>query len=73
MDITVITVEPADYGVGESDRVTFVGSKYHVSEDGTLHIQGGGHQGNVAAFPRGHWRAVVRGDLCAESEAVVWR
>lgn len=61
MDTTVITVDEADYGVGATDRVTFVDSKYTMGEDGSLHVYRG-QDGNVASFPPGKWRAVIRGN-----------
>lgn len=60
MDTTVITVESADYGVGSTDRVVFVDSKYVIDDTGTLHVHRG--EGNVGSFPRGAWRAVLRGN-----------
>jgi hypothetical protein len=62
MNTTVITVEEADFGVGLSDRVMFVDSKYTVDEQGFLHVFSEGGVGNVASFPSGSWRAVVRGN-----------
>lgn len=65
MDTTVVTVEPADYGVGETRRVTFPDSKYLVDERGDLHIHG--DSGNVGAFPHGSWRAAIRGGVTTEA------
>lgn len=65
MNTTVITVDAHDYGVGESDRVVFVDTKYHKDERGDLHIQKD-KDGNVACFPHGTWLAVLRGDLVAD-------
>lgn len=65
MDTTVITVTPADFGLGESDRVTMVDSEYTVdSSTGDLHVFRKGH-GNIASFPKDHWRAVIRGGSIA--------
>lgn len=61
MDTTVITVEPADYGVGETDRVVFPDSKYVIDNENNLHVHR--PEGNVGSFPAGKWRAVIRGDL----------
>lgn len=69
MDTTVITVEPADYGVGVVDhRVVFVDSKYVIDDEGNLHVHRQDtdrNAGNVGSFPKGCWRAVIRGDLVA--------
>lgn len=66
MNTTVITVDAADFGAGDCSRITFVDSKYVVdSDDGTLHVYSG-DVGNVGSFPRGSWRAVVRGDVASE-------
>jgi len=65
MDTTVITVESADYGVGETDRVTFVGSKYVIDERGDLHVHN--QTGNVGSFPHGSWRAVLRGMIAKQA------
>jgi hypothetical protein len=40
----------------------FVDSKYTVDEQGFLHVFSEGGVGNVASFPSGSWRAVVRGN-----------
>jgi hypothetical protein len=69
MDTTVITVEPADYGVGATDRVTLVDSKFTVDERGDLYVYCG--DGNVGAFPHGSWRAVLRGTITTEA-AGLW-
>lgn len=63
MDTTVITVEPTDYGVGETDRVVFVDSKYQVDPIGTLHVYRRDEDGNVAAFAAGTWTTVLRGGV----------
>ena len=60
LDTTVITVGETDYGLGESDRVTFVDTKYRVDEHDNLHVYSD-LIGNVGSFPREHWRAVSRG------------
>jgi hypothetical protein len=67
MNTTVITVDVTDYGVGETDRVTFVDTKYHKADDGDLHIQRD-NDGNIACFPKGTWRSVVRGRIVASGE-----
>ena len=64
MDTTVITVESANYGLGESYRVTLVDTEYKVDERGDLHVYRK-PDGNVASFPRDHWRAVIRGGSIA--------
>ena len=64
MKTTVITMKAMDYGVGPFDRVAFVDCKYTIDTEGNLHIYRGGDDGNVGSFPRGEWRAVVRGDHC---------
>lgn len=61
MDTTVITVDEADYGVGVTDRVVFVDSKYVIDDAGTLHVHRQSSDGNVGSFPHGTWRAVLRG------------
>ena len=61
MDTTVITAASADYGVGDTDRVTFVDSQYTVGEQGDLHVFRR-PEGNIGSFPKGAWRAVIRGN-----------
>ena len=61
MDTTVITAASANYGVGDTDRVTFVDSQYTVDEQGDLHVYRRA-EGNVGSFPKGEWRAVIRGN-----------
>lgn len=69
MDTTVITVDDADFGAGDCTRITFVDSKYVIdTDDGTLHVYRG-DVGNVGSFPRGSWRAVVRGEIGSEAGA----
>jgi hypothetical protein len=63
MNTTVITVEETDFGVGTSDRVTFVDCSWHIDEHGTLHIVREGRKGNCGAFAHGSWRAVVEGEM----------
>lgn len=67
MDTTVITVEPTDYGVGETDRAVFVDSKYQVDPIGTLHVYRKDEDGNVAAFAAGTWTTVLRGGVMVAS------
>lgn len=66
MNVIVILNEPTEFVVGcTSDRVTFVDTKYTLDE-GDLHVYRDG-DGNAASFPRGSWRAVVRGDVAVQS------
>jgi hypothetical protein len=66
MDTTVITVGETDYGVGASDRVTFVDSDFMVDERGDLYVYRK-PGGNVGSFPHSTWRAVVRGEVADEA------
>ncbi len=71
MNTTVITVDAADYGVGTSDRVTFVDCTWHIDDQGTLHIKRENQRGNCAAFAAGTWVSVVEGNLFTEGSARV--
>ena len=56
-----------DYGVGKFDRVSFMDCKYRIDPEGNLRVYSeGGSDGNVGSFPRGEWRAVVRGTTIAD-------
>lgn len=65
MDTIVITTDPADFGAGANDRVTFPRCTWHIDQ-GTLHIKQEGDKGNCAAFAPGAWRSVARGNVAAE-------
>lgn len=64
VNTTVLTVDEMDFGAGPQRTHVFVGCTHHVEGD-TLHIvsKANGDRGNVAAFPPGVWRAVVRGQI----------
>ena len=63
---TTVIVDDVDLGVGETDRVVFVDSKYVVDDEGNLHVHR--NDGNVGTFPKGSWRFVIRGSIVRDSD-----
>lgn len=70
MNITVITSDDLDLGVGPQKTTTFADSAWHVDDAGALHIKRQESRGNYVSFAPHAWTAVVENSVIVTALAV---
>jgi hypothetical protein len=63
MNITVLTAEALDLGVGPQKTTAFVDSAWHVDDAGALHIKRESARGNYVSFAPHAWVAVLENSV----------